>query len=1052
MSKSDSMSNPFLALFQSPDEAEKFREQFAESYESLKKIKREVIDCTDYKDTGPGHGSVEQEKDSKDIKESESEQHFISHTLEEIFRFTLSEVPCCSEGGPVSLVYLREVHEALDGKPFLDLDCIDQALFDRLLTEDADQNLVHRKNYEDAIDLEKAVEGRVIFYLYQCFHRLSLLKKLKNEISTNIRKVIVFQTATALCYPELFPESSLHEDLIQLLLSYHDETGHADSLSHFLVEVALSITTNTDLKLVDVLKQPFQILQEKLRSLTVIDRNLFVLLDIFHYFTKSSILSKALLEYSMPQDQGNGKSFQNSLLGLPLSISCLPKAEHDSFEFFQEPSKYSPQEHNAMQERLWLPLGAITKQMYKLFYTMLRQGPEIKHLLLKWLGTCLEANSGRAKLWNSQVPEDPLSTHASDGFCINLETVLLLLCKPFAEPLSPKLLNIDPTYCAAECETGGEAASNIHLTSLPKETCLIPRNDDDVVEKKNYNFTTECFFATQRALKLGFGVVNERLVKINQDLTRIQRLYEEARIQGGESSEVVVRLKENMERGVTKFLSYRTALLLPDTLDLMLNFHIATASWLVNTAISDNINKFAPVQFPLPKNVSKNLGYIPEFVLENIADCSIFIKRFSPKTFEMCGDTLDHLMTLILVLMGSPDRVKNPHLRAHLAEMLEALMPSHEGEQNTVLLPSIYREKLFMSHPFGQELVPTVLHVFVSIEMTGQSVAFEQKFQYRRPMYIVLDYLWNIEQHKQKMKELAEEAERDIESPHPPLFLHFINLLINDAIFLLDEALSYMSKLREIQLARDNGTWSSLPHDQRFQQEANLHHLGLLAKFHNVMSNETIRTLQWLTTEIKSIFCHPTIVERITAMLNYFLLHLVGPQKKNLKVKDLKEYEFKPQALVQDICKIYKNLGSSNEPIAEAFCLAVSRDGRSYSPDLFPQAEAVLNKIGQVMLGTELEEIAIKVKSLACRQQQEEELLSEAPEEFLDPIMSTIMKDPVKLPSSGVIVDRPTIARHLLSDQTDPFNRSPLTMDMVEPDYELKAKIDKWRQDRMNEL
>lgn len=34
------------------------------------------------------------------------------------------------------------------------------------------------------------------------------------------------------------------------------------------------------------------------------------------------------------------------------------------------------------------------------------------------------------------------------------------------------------------------------------------------------------------------------------------------------------------------------------------------------------------------------------------------------------------------------------------------------------------------------------------------------------------------------------EAERDIENPQSPLFLRFVNHLINDAIFLLDEALS----------------------------------------------------------------------------------------------------------------------------------------------------------------------------------------------------------------------------------------------------------------------
>ncbi len=48
------------------------------------------------------------------------------------------------------------------------------------------------------------------------------------------------------------------------------------------------------------------------------------------------------------------------------------------------------------------------------------------------------------------------------------------------------------------------------------------------------------------------------------------------------------------------------------------------------------------------------------------------------------------------------------------------------------------------------------------------------------------------------------------------------------------------------------------------------------------------------------------------------------------------------------------------------------------------------------------------------------------PEEYLDPLMNEIMKDPVRLPNSGKIVDKMTIIRHLLNDKSDPFNREPL--------------------------
>lgn len=63
-----------------------------------------------------------------------------------------------------------------------------------------------------------------------------------------------------------------------------------------------------------------------------------------------------------------------------------------------------------------------------------------------------------------------------------------------------------------------------------------------------------------------------------------------------------------------------------------------------------------------------------------------------------------------------------------------------------------------------------------------------------------------------------------------------------------------------------------------------------------------------------------------------------------------------------------------------------------------------------------------------------------------DPITADLMEEPVILPSSGQIVDRSSIVRHLLSDSTgiycytygiligaDPFNRSKLTIDMVKP-------------------
>ncbi len=107
-------------------------------------------------------------------------------------------------------------------------------------------------------------------------------------------------------------------------------------------------------------------------------------------------------------------------------------------------------------------------------------------------------------------------------------------------------------------------------------------------------------------------------------------------------------------------------------------------------------------------------------------------------------------------------------------------------------------------------------------------------------------------------------------------------------------------------------------------------------------------------------------------------------------------------------------------------------------------------KIHRVDLVPDLQQLASTVRTISAERKIEDELVADAPDEFLDPIMSTLMKDPVRLPTSNIVVDRPTIARHLLSDQSDPFNRQPLTMDMVQPDAELKLKISEWIRERVS--
>ena len=64
--------------------------------------------------------------------------------------------------------------------------------------------------------------------------------------------------------------------------------------------------------------------------------------------------------------------------------------------------------------------------------------------------------------------------------------------------------------------------------------------------------------------------------------------------------------------------------------------------------------------------------------------------------------------------------------------------------------------------------------------------------------------------------------------------------------------------------------------------------------------------------------------------------------------------------------------------------------------------------------------------------QKNEDDFADAPDDFRDPLMDTLINDPVQLPS-GIIMDRSVITRHLLNSSTDPFNRQHLTEEQLVP-------------------
>ena len=74
---------------------------------------------------------------------------------------------------------------------------------------------------------------------------------------------------------------------------------------------------------------------------------------------------------------------------------------------------------------------------------------------------------------------------------------------------------------------------------------------------------------------------------------------------------------------------------------------------------------------------------------------------------------------------------------------------------------------------------------------------------------------------------------------------------------------------------------------------------------------------------------------------------------------------------------------------------------------------------------------------------------------FLDPIMYTLIDEPMLLPNSQIFVDFENIRRHLMTNSFDPFTKQALTWDELQKfnDTEQnRMKREKFKEDLSNHL
>ncbi|CAK5270237.1 unnamed protein product [Mycena citricolor] len=721
--------------------------------------------------------------------------------------------------------------------------------------------------------------------------------------------------------------------------------------------------------------------------------------------------------------------------------------------YFSDPEKRSRDDIESSQASLRGTLKSLQTSLFQMFNTFVRASPTSREAVLSYFSRIISLNHRRAGM---QVEPDTVS---SDSFMVNIQSVLLRFAEPFIDSTYSKMDRIDPFYYARSDRIDLKEETRIKATSEEANAWAEEHKDPSGAAQ---NFISDIFYltvamshygilhtiSTYRDLNRPYDDMQRHLDMLSADNSGMGNPLRQAQLDNA-----INTVKAEMTKVRVLQITYETQLLEPELVFRSIGFTNFLSTWLIRQADPRKKHPSPTVQIPLPQEVPMDFRVLPEYIVEDIVEYLYFVTqsviasdsrdaatsnrrdRSSPDKFELSGKT--ELLVFALTFLNSTWYIKNPFLKSKINDVLFFGVWNFNGrDRHGILGNMLNTNQLALKH-----LMPALTHFYIEVEQTGASSQFYDKFNARRNIAHILKVVWDNPAHRQA---LNDEAASNVDK-----FVKFVNLMINDVTYLMDESLGELSQIHTIQQEmRDQATWNAQPQQQRRERENTLRTLERHAGGYISLGRSTVELLKVFTSETKAPFMMPEIVDRLAAMLDYNLHALVGPKYQDLQVQDPQKLRFNPKALLSDILQVFLNLSDQ-----DAFVKAVANDGRSYSAELFERAAttALRRTLKTEQEVAQLRAFVAKVE--VCRLNMEaEEDLGEVPDEFLDPLMFTVMRDPVILPSSRAVIDRSTIKSHLLSDSKDPFNRVALSIEDVIPDAVLKARIDKFLVERRAKL
>jgi ubiquitin conjugation factor E4 B len=430
------------------------------------------------------------------------------------------------------------------------------------------------------------------------------------------------------------------------------------------------------------------------------------------------------------------------------------------------------------------------------------------------------------------------------------------------------------------------------------------------------------------------------------------------------------------------------------------------------------------------------ISFLPQFIYQNLITISKFVRRFNEDSLIEHLYCTKALVYFSLIFSCQTNLIKNPHFRMEIFDIMIFFFATNNAKDKTKRINNIF--KLLNEKFIKESLMVSILRVFVDAERLGTSNQFYEKFSVRAKILMLIENI------NKGYGRLFEENIRAYTEKYPEESRKMVNNLLNDLIYLNDECIENLKAIKKYEdLLSDKERYNNMSAENKKFEEQRFNEKDRIVRAEIKLFNVSLKFLLSLTKVLQVFFIKNEFITNLAGFLNYSLNIFASPLGNELKLKNLSDYDFNPKFILGGLLSVYSAFYDKIE-----FIECVVKDERSYKYANFERAKNLVENSGKIIIDTtDFTNYLIffdKLKEEEKKIKEEEINYDDAPEEFCDTLTALLMTDPVKLPKSHVIVDRKTIETHLLSDQTDPFNRSPLTKDMLIPCPELKAKIDEY--------